>query len=187
MWTRTKFYSLSWLLLLLALSVSPCIGYCSESNQSAETMTISKTDWQILMQNNELQRKALEESQTALSEAKQAQSELETALSEAKILLEASQMTSDEMTNLCAALLTELQTQKAENQKLMQELKDAKKDSQTASDAIKRANQYLSDTKKEIEANEAAWRKRETQLERQRLLWQILSVLAVGGGIALAT
>lgn len=36
------------------------------------------------------------------------------------------------------------------------------------------------------EANEAAWRKRENQLERQRLLWQIVSVLAICGGAAIA-
>ena len=187
MWTRTKFCSLSWLLLLLALSVSPCIGYCSESNQSADSMTISKTDWTILQQSNEMQRKALDESLRELSAVKKAQEESETALTEARTLLATSQMESDEMTKLCMTLLTELQTQKAENARLMLELKNAKAESATASDAITKANKYLIDTKAQIEANEAAWRKRETQLERQRLFYQILSVLAVGGGIALAT
>jgi len=40
--------------------------------------------------------------------------------------------------------------------------------------------------KKEIEENEKHWKARETQLERQRVLWQIIAVLAVAGGVAAA-
>ena len=83
-------------------------------------------------------------------------------------------------------LSNESRTQKAEIEKLTQELKEAKSESLTAYESIAKANKFLADTKAEIEANEAAWRKRENQLERQRLLWQIVSVLAVCGGVAIA-
>ena len=84
-------------------------------------------------------------------------------------------------------LLNESAMQKAEIETLRKELSELKTESATASDALLKANQYLQDTKKEIEANEAAWRKRENQLERQRLLWQIISVLVGGAGVAIAT
>lgn len=182
MWTKRLI--VCGLLAFFCLCALPCTGYCSESKATADTMTISRADWETLKRNNDEQGRALTESQQELTAVKKAQEESEQALSEARTLLEASQMTSDEMTKLCATLLNELNLQRAENARLTQELKDAKIESQTASDAITKANQFLSDTKKEIEANEAAWRKRETQLERQRLLWQIVSVIA--GGIAFA-
>ena len=56
-----------------------------------------------------------------------------------------------------------------------------------ASDALTKANQYLQDIKKEIDANEKRWKARETQLERQRVLWQIVAVLAAAGGVAAAS
>jgi len=173
MWKTKKLVIIS-LLLAAWCFCSPCVGSCSQAADE-ETITILKTDWEKLKANNAAQAKALNESQAELNEVKKARAESDKALSEAKILLETSQMTSDEMTRLCATLLTELSLQKAENAKLTQELKDAKAESLTASEAILKANIYLADTKKEIEANEAAWHKREAQLERQRLLWQVAS------------
>ena len=130
-----------------------------------------------MKKNNELQAKALRESQAELDEVRKAQAESEKALNEAKLLLNLSQMSSSEMQDMLTRLLNESATQKAEIAKLTQELKDAKAESLTAYESIAKANQFLNDTKKEIEANEAAWRKRENQLERQRLEWQIASVL----------
>ena len=176
MWRITKRYIMPLLLAALCFC-APCVGSCSAPPTEPDTITISRQDWETLKRNNDAQAKALSESQAELNAVKQAQEESEIALSEAQILLETSQMTSDEMTRLCATLLNELNLQKDENAKLMQELKDAKAESLTAYEAISKANQYLKDTKSEIEANEAAWRKRENQLERQRLEWQIVSVL----------
>ena len=178
MWTRKSVISaLLAVLSLSALSLGLFTPAHAEAATEPDTITISRADWNALIQSNKEQRTALEESQRELSEVKKAQVESEQALSEAKILLETSQMTSDEMTKLCATLLNELNLSKAENAKLTQELKTAKAESLTAYEAIARANQYLQDTKKEIEANEAAWRNRENQLERQRLEWQIASAL----------
>lgn len=187
MWYKTKMGITLSLLLALCFCV-PCAGSCSQAaaGTTEETLTVSKKDWERLKANNDAQAKALNESQAELNAVKQAQAESERALSEAKILLETSQMTSDEMTKLCATLLNELNLQKAENAKLMQELKDAKAESLTAYEAISNANQYLQDMKAEIEANEATWRRREAQLERQRFLWQIISVACAYGGYAIA-
>ena len=164
----------------------PCVGGCSEAAPEPETLTVLKTDWIMLQQNNAAQKKALEKSQAELNAVKKARDESDRALIEAKILLETSQMTSDEMTQLCATLLNELSLSKAENERLTKELRDAKSESLTAYEAIVKANQYLQDTKNEIEANEAAWRKRENQLKRQRLLWQVFSALCAWGGYAIA-
>jgi hypothetical protein len=107
-------------------------------------------------------------------------------LNEAKTLLEASQMTSSEVQEKLIQLLTESRLQKEEIAKLKNDLAIAKNESLSSYESIMKANQYLADTKKEIEAREAEWRKRENQLERQRLEWQILFALAVCGGVALA-
>lgn len=189
MWAKTK----SCAMLCLALSCwlcSPGLGSCSASGAAEmeqDTITISKRDWETLKQNNAAQKKALEESQQELKEAKEAQTESEKALEEARLLLKLSQMSSTEMQGMLTTLLTESATQKAEIEKLKSELKSAKEESLTAYESIVRANQFLRDTKAEIEANEAAWRRRETQLERQRLIWQIVAVLAIGGGVAIAS
>jgi septal ring factor EnvC (AmiA/AmiB activator) len=82
------------------------------------------------------------------------------------------------------ALRKEYEQQKAELMTLKEELRTQKNESATASDALTKANQFLQDTKVEIEAREAAWRKREAQLERQRFLWQIACVIV--GGVAAA-
>ena len=96
-------------------------------------------------------------------------------------------MTSDEMMQKLIQLLSESQMQIDEISRLKSELAAAKSESRTAYESIVKANQYLNDTKAEIEAQRAEWQKREAKLERQRLEWQILFALAVGGGFALAT
>ena len=176
MWRKTKQYTTAVLLLAFCLLFGS-VGSCSAQTTETDTITISKMDWEKLKANNEMQAKALSESQAELNEVKKAQAESEKALQEARLLLNLSQMSSSEMQDMLAQLLSESATQKAEIAKLTQELKNAKAESLTAYESIAKANQYLSDTKKEIEANEAAWRKRENQLERQRLEWQIASVL----------
>ena len=177
MWKKKAKRFITVLLSLLCFSLFPSAGGCSAQTTETDTITISKTDWEKLKTNNDAQRRALEESQAELNEAKKAQAESEKELSEARLLLNLSQMSSTEMQDMLTQLLNESAMQKAEIEKLTQELKDAKAESLTAYEAISKANQYLADTKKEIEANEAAWRKRENQLERQRLEWQIASVL----------
>ena len=176
MWTKTRLLNILLISAFLCLSL-PSVGICSAQTTGTDTITISKTDWEKLKTNNEMQAQALAESQKELKEAREVQIESEKALSEANLLLNLSQMSSSEMQDMLTQLLSESATQKAEIEKLTKELKDAKNESLTAYESIAKANQFLQDTKAEIEANEAAWRKRENQLERQRLEWQIASVL----------
>ena len=154
-----------------------CVGGCSEVQAEQDTITISKTDWEKLKKNNSEQKKALEESKKELTEARQELAESRRASAEAKELLEVSQMTSTEAQEKLLSLLEEFGMQKTEIEKLRAELAAQRTELKMAYESIERANQYLADTKKEIEANEAAWRKRENQLEKQRLEWQIASVL----------
>lgn len=177
MWRKKAKLFITALLSLLCFLCLPSVGGCSAQTTEQDTITISKTDWERLKANNDAQAKALNESQAELNAVKQAQAESKKALSEARLLLNLSQMSSSEMQDMLTQLLNESAMQKAEIEKLTQELKDAKAESLTAYESMMKANQYLNDTKKEIEANEAAWRKRENQLERQRLEWQIASVL----------
>ena len=185
MWTKISSRVLSFMCVALLLCL-PSVGMCSEAQATGreETLTVSMQDWNKLKANNAAQKKALQESQTALTEVRKELNALREVLTEAKALLESSQMTSTEAQERLATLLKESELQKAEIGKLRQELSALKAESKTASDALTKANQYLSDTKKEIEANEATRRKREAQLERQRLLWQIVAVIV--GGVAVA-
>ncbi|MBR1760899.1 MAG: hypothetical protein IJ741_06945 [Schwartzia sp.] len=185
MWTKKSSRVLSFMCAVLLLCL-PSVGICSEAQATGreETVTVSMQDWNTLKANNAAQKKALQESQAALTEARKELTASQTALTEARELLELSQMTSAEAQEKLLTLLKESELQKAEIEKLRQELTALKSESLTASDALTKANQYLSDTKKEIEANEATHRKRENQLERQRLLWQIVAVLI--GGVAVA-
>lgn len=191
MWTsRRKTIFLATLVLsLLFFACSSELGFCSEAaaGTAEETVTVSMKDWIALKENNAAQKKALDESTKELSEVKKALDESNQASAEARILLEASQMTSDEMTLKLIALSEESKTQKAEIEKLKNELRLAKTESMTAYEAIVQANQYLSDTREEIKAREAEWQKREAQLEKQRLLWQILTVVVGGAGVAIAS
>lgn len=185
MWRNSKLLKSVLICAFFCLSFSHAgIASAGVGKTAEETITISLTDWNALKANNEKQKKVLEESQTELNEAKKAQAESEKALTEAKQSLEISQMTSNEAQEKLLTLLEEFGMQKEEISKLRAELKAQRAESTTAYESIARANQFLADTKKEIEANEAAWRKRENQLERQRLLWQIVSVVL--GGVAVA-
>ena len=187
MWTKTGRCIILLLLVVFCLC-SLSVGSCSGAVEKAEeTITVSRTDWEKLKANNAAQREALSGLWTELLEAKTARDESNQALLEAKSLLEASQMTSDEMMQKLIQLLNESQMQKDEIARLKSELAAAKSESRTTYESIVKANQYLSDTKAEIEAQRAEWQKREAKLERQRLEWQILFALAVGGGFALAT
>lgn len=185
MWTKKKLSSALATCAFFCLLFLP-VGTASAdaAETAAETVTISKEDWITLQQNNAAQKKALEESQKELAEARKALTESEKALAEAGNLLEVSQMTSTEAQERLMQLLSEYGMQEAEIETLRKELEAQMKESLTASEALQAANQYLQDTKKEIEARESAWRKRENQLERQRLLWQIVSVVL--GGVAVA-
>ena len=188
MWAKTRNC------IMLLLRAASClwfssVAYCSEAVAGTEEdmILVSRKDWNELKQNNAEQRKALNELLKELLEARAARSESDQALNEAKTLLEASQMTSSEVQEKLIQLLTESRLQKEEIAKLKNDLAIAKNESLSSYESIMQANQYLADTKKEIEAREAEWRKRENQLERQRLEWQILFALAVCGGVALAT
>ena len=185
MWSKVKKCIMPVLLAVCCLCFSS-VGFCFQA-ADAETVIVSKTDWERLKQNNAAQKRALEELWTELLEARAARNESNQALLEARSLLEASQMTSDEMMQKFLLLSNESQMQKEEIAKLKKDLAAVKTESLTAYESIVKANQYLADTKAEIEAQRAEWQKREAQLERQRLEWQILFALAVGGGIALAT
>jgi len=177
MWTRRQAFIFGFA-FFFCFSLA-CVGGCSEAKAEMEqdTITISKKDWETLKQNNAAQKKALEESKKELTEARQELAESRKASTEARELLEVSQMTSTEAQEKLLTLLEELGMQKEEVAKLRAELTQQRIELNTAYEAIQKANQFLADTKKEIEANEAAWRKRENQLERQRLEWQIASVL----------
>lgn len=185
MWTKKKLSSALaiWAFSFLWFSLAGTAS-AAAAETAAETVTISKEDWITLQKNNAAQKKALEESQKELNEARKALTESEQALTEVKNFLEVSQATSTEAQERLMQLLSEYGMQKAEIETLRIELDAQMKESLTASEALKAANQFLQDTKKEIEAHEAAWRKRENQLERQRLLWQIVSVVL--GGVAVA-
>ena len=187
MWKAGKRFFVMLALALLCLCCLSGAGSCSEVAEKAEeTISVSRTDWEKLKSNNAAQREALSALWTELLEARTARQESDQALSEARSLLEASQMTSDEMMQKLIQLLSEAQMQKDEIARLKSELAAAKNESRTAYESIVRANQYLSDTKAEIEAQRAEWQKREAKLERQRLMWQIVSALCAYGGSALA-
>ena len=177
MWTRKRAFIFG-LSFFFCFSLA-CVGGCSEAKAETEptTITISKEDWNRLKQNNEEQQKALIESRKELTEARLELEESRKASTEARELLEISQMTSTEAQEKLLTLLEEFGMQKQEISKLRAELTAQRAELKTAYESIAKANQFLNDTKKEIEANEAAWRKRENQLERQRLEWQIASVL----------
>ena len=177
MWTRKQAITFG-LSFFFCFSLA-CVGGCSEARAETEptTITISKEDWNRLKQNNEEQQKALIESRKELTEARQELAESRKASTEARELLEISQMTSTEAQEKLLTLLEEFGMQKEEISKLRAELTAQRAELKTAYESIEKANHFLNDTKKEIEANEAAWRKRENQLERQRLEWQIASVL----------
>lgn len=190
MWTskRKTIFLVTLALSLLFFVCSSERGSCSQAaaETAEEMILVSKKDWTKLKQNYEEQRKATEMLWKELLEARTALGESNQALDEARSLLETSQMTSDEMMQKLIQLLEESKMQKSEIERLKTELLTVKTESLNSYESLVKANQFLSDTRKEIKAREAEWRKRENQLERQRLTWQILFALAVGGGVAIA-
>lgn len=186
MWSKTKRCIMLLLLPVCCLYVLSA-GSCSEAAEAAEeTIVVSKKDWNALKLNNEMQRKALSELWAELLEARTARDESSQALTEAKALLESLSMTTTERQEKLMQLLEESRLQKEEIAKLKNDLTIAKTESLSSYESIQRANQFLADTRAEIEAQKAEWRKRENQLERQRLLWQIVSALCAYGGYQLA-
>ncbi len=179
MWGKTKWFAMP-LLVFCCFCFSPGLGSCSEAaeDKTTEVMSVSKEDWMRLKVNNDAQKRALNESEEALREAKEALSASRAALEESERELETSKAELE-------ALRKEYELQKAELMTLKEELKTQKNESATVSDSLVKANKFLADMKTEIEAREAAWRKREAQLERQRFLWQIACVVL--GGVAIAT
>ena len=185
MWRKTGLF-ITFAMLLCCCAFSPSLGLCSEEQTtSPETLTVSKADWDALRRNNAAQKQALLESQQALNEAKQALTQSQEALSETKAALLESQTELTAARQESTALLKESTLQKQEIERLRKELTELRKESLEASSAISTANQYLQDTRREIMENEATWRKRENQLERQRLLWQLACVII--GGVAATT
>lgn len=186
MWKAGKNLFAIAVLPLLCLFCFSGLGSCSQAavETTEETILVSRKDWTRLKQNYDEQRKVAEMLWKELLEARTALGESNQALVEARSLLEVSQMTSDEMMQKLIQLLEESKMQKSEIERLKNELRTVKTESLNSYESLVRANQFLRDTKAEIEAREAAWRKREAQLERQRLLWQIAAVVL--GGVAIA-
>ena len=83
-----------------------------------------------------------------------------------------------------AAALNLLTESQAELMTLRNELQTAKNDVQSARQSLKTANSELQKALQSVEASEKEHRRRETQLERQRVLWQIIAVIV--GGVAIA-
>ena len=191
MWTskRKTIFLVTLALSLLCFVCSSERGSCSQAaaETAEEMILVSKKDWTKLKQNYEEQRKATEMLWKELLEARTALGESNQALDEARSLLETSQMTSDEMMQKLIQLLEESKMQKSEIERLKTELLTVKTESLNSYESLVKANQFLQDTREEIKAREAEWRKRENQLERQRVFWQIAFALAIGGGVAIAS
>ena len=185
MWSKTKRCIMLLLLPVCFLYVLSA-GFSSAAEAAEEMIVVSKKDWNALKLNNEMQRKALSELWAELLEARTARDESSQALTEAKALLESLSMTTTERQEKLMQLLEESRLQKEEIAKLKNDLTIAKTESLSSYESIQKANQFLADTRAEIEAQKAEWRKRENQLERQRLLWQIVSALCAYGGYQLA-
>jgi chromosome segregation ATPase len=132
----------------------PCVGSCAEG--AGPTYTITAAELETLEQH----LNALETNNKTLS----------------AILSESGE-------ELTAALnaLTQSQT---ELTKLKAELKACKAEAESARASLAIANRDLQIASESFKQSEAAHRRRENQLERQRLLWQIITVII--GGVAVA-
>ena len=132
----------------------PCVGSCAEV--AGPTYTITAEELATL----EAHLSALETNNKTLS----------------AILSESGE-------ELTAALnaLTQSQT---ELMKLKAELTQCKAEAESARNSLAIANDELQKASESFKASEAAHRRRENQLERQRLLWQIITVIV--GGVAVA-
>jgi len=132
----------------------PCVGSCSAG--AGPTYTITASELETL----EAHLNALEMNNKTLS----------------AILSESG----EELTQALNAL-TQSQT---ELTKLKAELKACKAEAESARASLVTANEELQKASESFKASEAAHRRRENQLERQRLLWQIITVIV--GGVAVA-
>lgn len=174
---------------ILALSLFSLLffadfGICSAAPKAEEeTITILKSDWIALQENNRQQKIALEESNRELSEARKALNASQIALSEAVNSLEVSQMTSSEAQEKLILLWNEYEAQGREIERLKKELAEQKKESLTAYESIARANQFLQDTREEIRENERRHAEIEGALRNRITAWQIVAALLSGYAI----
>jgi len=132
----------------------PCVGSCAEV--AGPTYTITAAELEMLEQH--------------LSALEMNNSTLKTILSES----------GEELT----AALNALTQSQAELTKLKAELQTCKNEAESARLSLQIANRDLQIASESLKASEAEHRERENQLERQRLLWQILTVII--GGVAVA-
>lgn len=132
----------------------PCVGLCSEG--AGVTYTITAAELTTL--------------ETHLTALQQNNEKLKNILA----------TQGDELT-AALNLLTESQ---AELMKLKAELQTAKNDVQSARQSLATANAELQKALESVNESEREHRARETQLERQRVLWQIIAVIV--GGVAIA-
>lgn len=80
--------------------------------------------------------------------------------------------------------LNALTTSQAELAKLKAELNLCKAEAESARQSLQTANSELQKALESVNESEREHRRRETQLERQRVLWQIIAVIV--GGVAIA-
>ena len=157
MWRKVR--PIIFLSALAACLWWPCAGSCSESRMyqiSESELTALEHHLNALEANNETLTLLLSESDEGLTIAAEELTRLRRELSEAKRALEESQKSLTQMKSDAEDARASLQTANAELQKALQS----------------------------VEASEKEHRRRETQLERQRVLWQIIAVIV--GGVAVA-
>nr|WP_304097723.1 hypothetical protein [Mitsuokella multacida] len=158
--------------------------------QEQQTIAVSKSDLMTLIENNEKQQKALEQSATALTKAQKALETSQTALTEAKTTLTASQAETQTLRQALTesqqetkALQKELSQQKEQTQQLQSQLQTLKIKSTSAENSIAEAQKSLDDTRAEFLKTEKAHERTENRLKNRIKAWQI--VAAICGGIAL--
>lgn len=179
------------LLWLALFCLWPGFGFCSETLPPIQdTVIMSKADLMTLSENNEKQRQALKQSETALETASKQLTASQTALTQAKTqLMESNRQIATLRTALTASqnetarLQLLLTQQKAETEMLRQNLNELQQASETASDSIAQANQSLQNTRAEFRKNEAEHAKTEKRLKRQKTAWQIVAVFLGGAAI----
>ena len=132
----------------------PCVGSCSAG--AGPTYTITAEELEILEQH----LSALETNNKTLS----------------AILSESG----EELT----AALNALTKSNEELKTLRNELKACKAEAESARASLAIANDELQKASESFKQSEAAHKRRENQLERQRLLWQIITVIV--GGVAVS-
>lgn len=182
--------NLSCLLFALCFALAlPGISLASPA-QEQQTIAVSRSDLTTLIENNEQQRKALEQSATALTKAQTALEASQKALTEAKATLKASQSETQtlqqalkESQQETKALQIELSQQKEQTKTLQDQLLKLKDKSTSAEASIEAAQKSLDDTRAEFLKNEKAHERTENRLKNRIKAWQI--VAAIVGGIAI--